>query len=325
MPAAPTYSPILHVLATAKTQLTPTRRYARYAETTSSSVSIGGSATHCVHYSSFFIHHSSLSYTFSAKERDPETGLSYFGSRYYSSDLSISLSVDPMSAKYPSLSPYTYCADNPVKLVDPNGEDFVTIIDHESKTITIKATYYAANKDKELLQHGIDQWNQLSGKYSYLMEKEGENVPYTINFDLNVAEGDYATSFDAKSAMPLHNGMNYFEILPTVSDKTGKPIRGKCENGFGITVSNNHELLDYAPTRSAAHEIGHSLGCAESSIRNDLMVSGGLGSDIGIENIRAIMFMGGFDNFGPANVGDGNGHSDNAHKLGTYFGSVIKN
>ena len=63
------------------------------------------------------------SFTFSAKERDSETGLSYFGSRYYSSDLSIWLSVDPMASKYPSLSPYTYCADNPVKLVDPNGEE----------------------------------------------------------------------------------------------------------------------------------------------------------------------------------------------------------
>mgnify|MGYP003417759428 FL=1 len=63
------------------------------------------------------------SYTFSAKERDVETSLSYFGARYYSSDLSIWLSVDPMSAKYPSLSPYTYCANNPVKLVDPNGEE----------------------------------------------------------------------------------------------------------------------------------------------------------------------------------------------------------
>ena len=60
----------------------------------------------------------SLSYTFSAKEKDSETGLSYFGSRYYSSDLSIWLSVDPMSDKYPSLSSYVYCADNPVKLVD---------------------------------------------------------------------------------------------------------------------------------------------------------------------------------------------------------------
>ena len=47
-------------------------------------------------------------YTFSAKEKDAETGLTYFGARYYSSDLSVWLSVDPMSGKYPSLSPYVY-------------------------------------------------------------------------------------------------------------------------------------------------------------------------------------------------------------------------
>ena len=64
-------------------------------------------------------------HTFSAKEKDTETGLSYFGSRYYSSDLSIWLSVDPMSDKYPSLSPYVYCVNNPIKLVDPNGEEIV--------------------------------------------------------------------------------------------------------------------------------------------------------------------------------------------------------
>ncbi|MBP5562434.1 MAG: RHS repeat-associated core domain-containing protein, partial [Bacteroidales bacterium] len=64
-------------------------------------------------------------FTFSAKERDSETGLSYFGSRYYSSDLSVWLSVDPMSDKYASLSPYVYCANNPVKLVDPNGDSII--------------------------------------------------------------------------------------------------------------------------------------------------------------------------------------------------------
>ena len=65
----------------------------------------------------------SLTFTFSAKERDPETGCSYFGSRYYSSDLSVWLSVDPMSAKYPHQSNYIYCSNNPIKVVDPNGED----------------------------------------------------------------------------------------------------------------------------------------------------------------------------------------------------------
>jgi len=61
-------------------------------------------------------------YTFSAKEKDSETSLSYFGSRYYTSDLSVWLSVDPMAAKYPSLSSYAYCANNPLKYIDPNGE-----------------------------------------------------------------------------------------------------------------------------------------------------------------------------------------------------------
>ena len=74
-------------------------------------------------YNCLFVFLSAENYTFSAKEKDPETGLSYFGSRYYSSDLSIWLSVDPMASKYPSLSPYVYCANNPIKLVDPNGEE----------------------------------------------------------------------------------------------------------------------------------------------------------------------------------------------------------
>jgi RHS repeat-associated protein len=62
-------------------------------------------------------------YTFSGKEKDVETGYGYFGARYYDSGLSIWLSVDPMSDKYPSMSPYNYCANNPVILVDPDGRE----------------------------------------------------------------------------------------------------------------------------------------------------------------------------------------------------------
>ncbi|MDI9576486.1 MAG: RHS repeat-associated core domain-containing protein, partial [Bacteroidota bacterium] len=60
-------------------------------------------------------------YKFTAKELDNETSYTYFEARYYDSELSGWLSVDPMSDKYPSLSPYCYTADNPVVLVDPNG------------------------------------------------------------------------------------------------------------------------------------------------------------------------------------------------------------
>ena len=60
---------------------------------------------------------------FIGKERDSETGFSYFGARYYDSDLMTGwLSVDPMADKYPNLSPYNYCAWNPIRLVDPDGK-----------------------------------------------------------------------------------------------------------------------------------------------------------------------------------------------------------
>ena len=60
---------------------------------------------------------------FTGKEKDSESGYYYFGARYFMPTLSIWNSVDPMADKYPSLSPYNYCAWNPLKLVDPDGED----------------------------------------------------------------------------------------------------------------------------------------------------------------------------------------------------------
>ncbi len=63
-------------------------------------------------------------FTFTGKEKDAETGYSYFGARYYDSDLSgLFVSIDPMVDKYPSISPYAYCAWNPVRLVDPDGKE----------------------------------------------------------------------------------------------------------------------------------------------------------------------------------------------------------
>ncbi|MBQ7551291.1 MAG: hypothetical protein IJT04_07175, partial [Bacteroidales bacterium] len=43
--------------------------------------------------------------------------------RHYHPTLSIWLSVDPMADKYPSTSPYTYCGNNPVRLVDKDGRE----------------------------------------------------------------------------------------------------------------------------------------------------------------------------------------------------------
>ena len=78
-------------------------------------------------YGEPFVNERSSSYnerfTFTGKERDSETGYSYFGARFYDSDLMTGwLSVDPMADSIPYASPYIYCLDNPIKLKDPNGE-----------------------------------------------------------------------------------------------------------------------------------------------------------------------------------------------------------
>jgi RHS repeat-associated protein len=66
--------------------------------------------------------------SFTGKERDEETGFGYFGARYMDHELmTMWLSVDPLADKYPSISPYAYCAWNPVKLVDPDGRDTLNL------------------------------------------------------------------------------------------------------------------------------------------------------------------------------------------------------
>ncbi len=63
---------------------------------------------------------------FTGKEKDEETGYGYFGARYMDHELmTMWLSVDPLADKYPNISPYAYCAWNPMKLVDPDGNEAI--------------------------------------------------------------------------------------------------------------------------------------------------------------------------------------------------------
>ena len=59
-------------------------------------------------------------YQYIGKERDGETGLYYFGSRYYPPWLGRWISCDPAGAEG-SINSYGYAAGNPVTLVDPDG------------------------------------------------------------------------------------------------------------------------------------------------------------------------------------------------------------
>ncbi|NRB48378.1 MAG: hypothetical protein HRU41_11950 [Saprospiraceae bacterium] len=64
-------------------------------------------------------------YLFNGKELDRETGMYYFGARYYDEKNGLWLNIDPQAELYPGLSPYAYVANNPVIYNDPDGEKIV--------------------------------------------------------------------------------------------------------------------------------------------------------------------------------------------------------
>ncbi len=63
-----------------------------------------------------------MPWKFNGKEFDSETGLYYYGARYYEPALALWYGVDALAEKYPSVGGYVYCVGNPVRLVDVDGK-----------------------------------------------------------------------------------------------------------------------------------------------------------------------------------------------------------
>ena len=197
-------------------------------------------------------------YTFSGKEKDVETGYGYvkklrffsslafgngkqvfhyahclrrFGARYYDSGLSIWLSVDPMSDKYPSMSPYNYCANNPVIFVDPDGrtiEDPSTHIDENGKVITV-----IDDGDNGVYQHGPNADGGTPTEY--MIKRRQEIYGNTSANGKKVGETEYWDEFvSPETGKPM---TNYVLQLGTSFD----PIISKM-----AAIADNMDLMDIA-------------------------------------------------------------------------------
>ena len=76
------------------------------------------------------------------KEFQGFNGLAWYdnNARYYDPILGRFTSQDPLAEKYPELSPYVHCFNNPIGYFDPNGKDGIASV-YQNK-VTIGVTIY---------------------------------------------------------------------------------------------------------------------------------------------------------------------------------------
>lgn len=96
------------------------------------------------------------SYKYNGKELDRKNGLDWYdyGARHYDATLGRWHVVDPMAEKYYSISPYAYCAGNPIKFVDTDGRK-IRLADNYTGAMVNIAQIAATNSGNQVLSQLI--------------------------------------------------------------------------------------------------------------------------------------------------------------------------
>jgi len=98
------------------------------------------------------------------KELDNETNSLDFGARHLL-DVGVWNTIDPLWSKYPSLSPYTYGANNPFKFIDVDGRDILVVLSGWAQFDAGKPLK-AGNSSYALLNE-VNQWAASIGLQNY--------------------------------------------------------------------------------------------------------------------------------------------------------------
>ena len=175
-------------------------------------------------------------YTFSAKEKDSESGYNYFGARYYTDNIMMWLSVDPMSDERSWISPYNYCQWNPIGRVDTWG-----MLDDWYKTANGEIMYKEEmHSDEEMKAMGIQ------GTYLGKTYKEGSTY-YSLfghQMDLSTWKGRFYEAMD--EALKSHAEYVTAPIDPNDPEPRQEPTVdfgvAKYKNSF---MENNKYQVEY--------------------------------------------------------------------------------
>ena len=187
-------------------------------------------------------------YAFSGKEKDYESALLYFGARHYDSELLTAwLSVDPMADKYPSISPYAYCAWNPVKLVDPEGRDvYINGSQSDDAVAHLQSDKMTISRDENTGKLSVD-----IGKYKRKNLSSDERLIFDAINDENVTINVQAIKTDGHiyingQKMSTYGGSfigsNYNETNNTATTKCTIDVALLNKNGYNQGVP--HEISE---------------------------------------------------------------------------------
>ena len=211
------------------------------------------------------------------KEFQGFNGLAWYdnNARYYDPILGRFTTQDPLAEKYPWLSPYNHCANNPLKFIDPDGRDIVLVIWTSGENNGVGHAGIAisnySGQQKENSYTYYDNWPQpivtfnVKGATSTVEAKRNiiqiQDENSFSNGNTIVPDEDYApnavlkikTSFDIDSKITqviqdsnennkIYNGLKY-NCSTFVSDALkplfNKNIGNECIIGFIKAVTPN--------------------------------------------------------------------------------------
>ena len=231
---------------------------------------------------------------FTGKELDAETGYSYFGARYYApTTLAAWLSVDPMADKYPSISPYAYCAWNPMRLVDPNGEEINPVYD-------ITGTFLYNTKE------GFTGEPIIASKRNLDLCKEMNGASLVEDLSASQLLDGFGTTFDKAEKAGVLSGM--------AQEKIYTDIVSKCEGmdvyGFNFSMNDIGNKINYYPKSKT------SKGMMGTNIMNSqIMVNHQYDwYETTVENIQSSVVY--HEWLGHIKMGWGNGHQEDMASIG---------
>ena len=175
-------------------------------------------------------------YLFNAKEFDEETGLYYYGARYYDPRVSLWISTDPKQESYFAFSSYVYCGNNPLIYIDPNGKEWEDPAQAEKLKAKIDNKITSIQKSI-LAQKARLESNQAKGKDISKQERKIADFESRIS-NLNQSKSDID--------LLGHDSQKY--KLTQVSGEGAHKVR--LENNGTISIETSEDAL-------SIHEITH--------------------------------------------------------------------